>query len=297
MPDLHQLFFGFSKALYSTWVFYKPDHLLLDCGEGAATTLGNGGYGIEKVLLTHGHMDHIAGLPVLLGSRAAGMGDPQKPLQIYYPRGDILILQMQEYLSKGHRNLPYQLDWIALDEGDHIPLRGRRSLEIFRTRHSEKNLTIGYRLAEKRHRIKAEFAHLGKEDIAKIARQDGKDAVAALSETYQANLLSFGGDGLPLNVDDVLNAEILFHEATLLDASERTGQMHSTLDEAVQTAAAAHVQTLVLYHISGRYRTAEVKTAALAAQKKYGASFPIWVLHHNRLFNLNSHGYQTEIKK
>src|SRR5690606_17395171 len=120
---IDQLLFGFSKALYSTWVFYKPDHLLLDCGEGAATALGNGGYGIEKVLLTHGHMDHISGIPVLLGTRAAGMGDPQKPLHIYYPHGDRLVLQMREYIFGSFRNLPFHLEWIALNAGDKITLR------------------------------------------------------------------------------------------------------------------------------------------------------------------------------
>lgn len=280
---LNDLFIGFSKALYSTWIFYKPDHLLFDCGEGVATSLGNGGYGIEKVLLTHGHMDHIAGLPVLLGSRAAGMGDPQKSLQIYYPRSDRFVLQMQEYVSQSFHHLPFNLEWIALDEGQKIPLRGNRYLETFRTRHVKNQLTLGYRLMENRHRIKSTFVYLSQEDISRIARQDGKDAVAALSEDYSAKVLLVGGDGLPLNISDISNAEILFHEATLLSAEERTGQLHSTLDEAVKIAAAANVKSLVLYHISGRYRAAEIKNAVLAACKKYNVTFPIWTLHHNRI--------------
>lgn len=294
---LEQLFFGYSKALYSTWAFYKPDHLLLDCGEGAASTLGNGGYGIEKVLLTHGHIDHIAGLPVFLGSRAAGMGDTQKPLQIYYPRGDHFVQDMRDYLSKSHRNLPYPLQWIELDATDRIPLRSNRHLEMFATRHRAGHLTLGYRLIEKRQRLKTEYTDLGKHHIAQLAREGGAAAIAKISETYQANLLSFGGDGLPLPVHDVRNAEILFHEATLLNADERTHQMHSTLDEAVQVAKDAQVQTLVLYHLSGRYRIAEIKKAAIAAQKKWCFKKPLWILHHNRLLNLSDHGNQTKIKK
>jgi ribonuclease Z len=294
---LNDLFIGFSKALYSTWIFYKPDHLLFDCGEGVATALGNGGYGIEKVLLTHGHMDHIAGLPVLLGSRAAGMGDPQKPLQIYYPDGDRFVLQMQEYISQSFRNLPFDLEWIALEDGEKIPLRGKRYLETFRTQHIKNQLTLGYRLMENRHRIKSTFAHLSQEDISKIARREGKDAVAALNENYSAKVLLVGGDSLPLNINDISNTEILFHEATIISAEERTGQMHSTLDEAVQMAAAANVKSLVLYHISGRYRAAEIKNAVLAARKNHPVVFPIWTLHHNRLQEITENGHQTKIKK
>jgi ribonuclease BN (tRNA processing enzyme) len=50
----------------------------------------------------------------------------------------------------------------------------------------------------------------------------------------------------------------------------------------VQIAAAANVKSLVLYHISGRYRAAEIKNAVLAAQEKYDVTFAIGILHHNR---------------
>ena len=95
---MHSLFRGHSKALYSTWVFYRPDRLLLDCGEGAATQLGNESYAIERVLLTHGHIDHISGLPSLLWARASGMGDNEKPLEILYPQGDVFVEYIKSYL-------------------------------------------------------------------------------------------------------------------------------------------------------------------------------------------------------
>ena len=71
LPDVLS---GYSKALYSTWIWYRPDRLLVDCGEGAATALGNHGFAIERILLTHGHIDHVGGLAPLLWARAGGMG-------------------------------------------------------------------------------------------------------------------------------------------------------------------------------------------------------------------------------
>ena len=50
---------GYSKAMYSTWFYYKPARLLFDAGEGVASALGNFIFGIERIFISHGHHDHI----------------------------------------------------------------------------------------------------------------------------------------------------------------------------------------------------------------------------------------------
>jgi hypothetical protein len=84
----------------------------------------------------------------------------------------------------------------------------------------------------------------------------------------------------------VQGAELLFHEATLLDAAERKNQLHATLDEAVRVAVEAQVKCLVLYHISGRYRTAEVVQAVQESIKRRQVEFPIWCLFRDRLWQV-----------
>jgi len=283
--DVSALLRGFSKALYSNWLVYKPDNLLVDCGEGAATTLGNNGYAIERVLLTHGHLDHIAGLPSLIWSRAAGMGDNNKPLQIFHPRGDDYVADMRAYLQKTRARLPFELTWTALDAGDEISLIGgerhARRTEAFATQHIPAKLTLGYKILETRRRLKPEFADLAQEKLRELA-QSGAD----LSENYDAILVAFGGDGIALNPDDVRGAEILIHEATILDAGERKHQLHATLDEAVKCARDANVKTLLLNHVSGRYRAAEVKDAARQSAARHNVDFPIWCLLRDRLQNM-----------
>ncbi|HON45254.1 MAG TPA: hypothetical protein PLR86_07940, partial [Planctomycetota bacterium] len=49
---------GFSLAKYSTWFYYKPDHLLFDAGEGVSVMMRNMIYGIEYIFISHGHGDH-----------------------------------------------------------------------------------------------------------------------------------------------------------------------------------------------------------------------------------------------
>jgi ribonuclease Z len=284
--DVSSLLFGYSKALYSNWIFYKPDHLLIDCGEGVASALGNGSYAIEQVLLTHGHIDHIAGLPSLLWSRAAGMGDCEKPLTIYHPQGDVYLADMKEYLQRTSRRLTYVLTWVPLGIGDEIPLRNKRRAVTFATQHIPDQLTIGYKILETRRRLKAEYSHFTQEDIRALAHNQGRDAVAQIMETYEATLIAFGGDSLPLDAADVRDAEVLVHEATLLDAADRKGMRHSTLDEAVGVAVAAKAKTLLLQHFSGRYEKRDIEKAVHRARQQHEYSGAIWCLFHNRLFQI-----------
>lgn len=285
--NLQSLLQGHSKALYSTWIFYRPDRLLIDCGEGAATALGNNSYAIERILLTHGHIDHISGLPSLLWSRAAGMGDNEKPLEIYYPQGDVFIADMMSYLQKTAARLPFSVSWLPLEAGAILHLTGKRQLQTFATKHIPERLTLGYKIVETRRRLKQEFAALSQDKIRQKAMAHPQGS-AALSEEYSAILAAFGGDGLALLPADVHGAELLFHEATLLDAAERKSQWHATLDEGLQTAVAAQVKTLVLYHFSGRYRTAEIIQAARKSRDKHNALCEIYLLQRDRITSLET---------
>ncbi len=282
--DVSSLIYGYSKALYSTWLFYKPDHLLIDCGEGAATAMGNGSYAIERILLTHGHIDHISGLPSLLWARAAGMGDAQKPIEIFYPAGDVFVQDMLAYLERTSARLPFEVRFQELEAGARIELAGgKRHIETFATRHIPGKLTLGYKIIEARRRLKPQFAAMSQEEIRKLATtQPGGGR--ALSEDYEAIVAAFGGDGVALNPDAVRGAELLWHEATLLDAGERKNQLHATLDEAVRVAVEAKVKNLALYHVSGRYRTAQIAHAIRQSAGRHAVDFPIWCLFRERLW-------------
>jgi ribonuclease Z len=295
--ELSTLLGGYSKALYSTWVHYRPDRLLIDCGEGAASALGNGGYAIERVLLTHGHIDHIAGLPVLLWSRAGGMGDVHKPLHIYFPHGDPLVEQMRAYLHSARARWPFDLRWIPLSPGDTIPLDGTESsrharhIECFPTRHiynrQERNysLTLGYRVVEVRQRLKNQFAQLPSQTLAHLSRTMGREHfLAEHMEDFRSPLWVWSGDSLPIDLEQPRGAEVLMHEATIIDEAERKHDTHSTLREAIALGTEAKVKTLVLYHFSGRYRAGEIRQQVSLVAEELKAEFPIWCLVRDRLF-------------
>jgi ribonuclease Z len=245
----------FSKALYSTWVYYSPDRILFDCGEGVSTILENKVFAIKHVFLSHGHADHISGLMGLINVRNNAMGDHEKELRVYYPAGSYFISELITYFSRTNRNLQYDLEWIPLKPGDRVPLlsgRHPRYIEAFATVHTRGEPSLGYNVCEVRRRLKPEYRDLPQEEIVALVRAGKKEEI---SETYVHYLFSYGGDSVPLNPRLVSGTEVLLHEATFLEDEDRKEYKHSTVWEAIEVAKKAGVQKeLILFHLSSRYR-------------------------------------------
>ncbi|MEQ8169260.1 MAG: MBL fold metallo-hydrolase [Candidatus Eremiobacterota bacterium] len=168
---------GYSKAMYSTWFYYKAERFLFDAGEGVSTTLGNKIFGIKNVFLSHGHYDHIGGLAGIVLTRNSAMGDKTKPLAVYYPKNDNFIELQKEYIRKCCYNLTYDLTWHPLDKNDEVHLDSEaknRFIRCFPTDHARGHLTLGYNLLEKRSRLKKKFLELPQSEIVKLVKDYGQ---------------------------------------------------------------------------------------------------------------------------
>ncbi len=245
----------FSKALYSTWVYYAPDRILFDCGEGVSTALENRVFAIKHVFLSHGHADHISGLMGLINIRNNAMGDHEKELRVYYPAGSPFVSELIRYFARTNRNLQYDLEWIPLQAGDRVVLlEGRmpRYIEAFGTVHARGEPSLGYNVCEVRRRLREPFRDLPQEEIVALVRAGKKDEI---SEEYTQILFSYGGDSVPLNPDAVRGTEVLLHEATFLADADRKEYKHATVWEAIEVAQKAGVEKeLIIFHLSSRYR-------------------------------------------
>jgi ribonuclease Z len=266
---------GYSKAMYSTWFFYLPARILLDAGEGVSTTMENFVFGIEKVFLSHGHYDHIGGLPGLLQSRRSARGDNEKPLEVYYPFNDELIAIQRRYIENLTYALGYSLTWHPIEPGQRVPLgagRDRGFLVPFRVQHVARSVALGFNIMEERTRRRPEFAALSEAEMAALARTRPREE---FSETYQRILLAYSGDTSPLDPALVQDAEVLMHEATFLDAEEREALTHATVEEAIRVALAARVKALVLFHVSTRYPGREVRAGIQKLARRLAPDLPI----------------------
>jgi len=244
----------YSKALYSTWIYYAPERILFDAGEGVSLAMSNRIYAIRYVFLTHGHIDHISGLWTIVNTRNNSMGDREKPLIVYYPKGNTAIEEWLEFIKRANDDLRFDLIAQPVSAQEKVFLRQAggfaRYIVPFKVKHTVQDFSLGYNVIETRRRLRQEFRDLPEEEISKLSKRFGSDQI---TEAYEKKILTVSGDTFGIDPLDAKDSEILLHECTFLKTSDRKMNAHASLEEVLEIARQANVQRLILYHISSRY--------------------------------------------
>ena len=174
---MHDELRGFSRGMYSNWLWHRPLQLLVDAGEGLQLALGPNVFSPSVLAITHGHSDHVLGLPGLIAARRFGKGAIDKPLTIVFPEGSRGVQAVRELAR--HAPMPawsFPLTWIAgARRGRRVPLGKDRHLEAISVRHTANEPALGYRVVETRRRLKPEFAAMAQAEIEAAARQGTRD--------------------------------------------------------------------------------------------------------------------------
>jgi len=266
---------GFSRGMYSNWLWHRPLQLLVDAGEGLQIALGANVFSPSILAITHGHSDHVLGLPGLLAARRFGKGAVDKPLTIVYPEGSVGVQAVREWLGRAYADVVFPLNWIAATPGTALPLGKNKQLEAISVRHTRNEVALGYRVVETRKRLKAEFAALPQADIEAAARQGARDD---LLEDARHVIFAHSGDAMPIDPSLVSNADVLIHDATFLSEPDRREPIHATTEEAIDVGRRANVKTLVLYHLSIRYDRATALPTLRAQVASSGFTGDCWLL-------------------
>jgi ribonuclease Z len=274
---------GFSRAMFSNWCWHEPFQLVIDAGEGLQLALGQKIWSPEVVALTHGHSDHVLGLPGLVASRRFAKGAQGKPLTVVFPEGNGGVLAVRDLLGRMWPAAEFPVAWVPLRNDGEFRLGRTRVLRAFPTSHGGTEPTLGYAVLEERRRLKPEYAALAEGEIRALVQRDGRDAV---TEAYRHVRFAHTGDAMPIDPAIVAGADLLVHDATFLESDDRKWDIHATTLEALAVGRAAGVGCLVLHHLSIRYDRAAALPLLRAQVADSGFIGECWVLDEGRLIDL-----------
>lgn len=269
------------RGLSANAVLYKEYRFLIDCGEGTQRQILQSNLGfkrLNKILLTHGHLDHILGLGGLVSTFSRW--EAIEKLEIY--GGQWTLERVKDLLLKvvlRGEKLPIKIEFIPLQPGL-IMEDNTFQLSTFPVTHRGADC-FGFLFQEKPRRPflndKAEMLDIpfGPERRQLVAgetitladgRRIGPDDVLG-PEIPGVKLVFVGDAGRTDNLLEVAHhADALVIEATYLneDAAMARQFSHLTAAQAAHLARQAQVQHLYLTHISRRYREQDVLNEARA---------------------------------
>jgi ribonuclease Z len=209
----------------------------------------------KLVLLTHGHMDHAAGLPYHAHMRALrGQGRPTYVV----PHQTLPALEGLFEAFHTLTDTESPCTFVPLGPGEQHVF-GRTIVRPFKSFHRVPSQ--GYSIWSRRSKLKAAYQDLPGADLGRL-RREGVD----ISDEVEVAEVAFSGDSLIDIVDHeevVRTARLLILEVTFLDekvgVKKARAQGHVHLDELIARADRLQNEAILLTHFSARYGPREIK--------------------------------------
>lgn len=243
---------GVSIAGHESYYKVPAFHSLLDFGRAPEDSVG-----YATICLTHGHLDHAAGLAHHASRRRlAGLA----PARVFAPAEAVGDLETWLAASERLENVGYGVRLVPSHPGDRALLRKDLELRVLPGRHRVP--AIGFLFSEIKHKLKEEFAGRTGHEIARL-RQEGTE----VTRREEIPLLAYPGDcgvGIFEAAPELFRARVLLIECSFLrpeDVDRARGYEHLHLQDFLDRADLFQNEAIVLTHFSQRYPVEEIREA------------------------------------
>jgi ribonuclease Z len=200
------------------------------------------------VALTHGHMDHSAGLAYYFSQRHfQGMGTGTV---VCHPKLEQPIRNvMHAWVDLEAQRTPFNV--VPLEHEEEVEIKNHMFLRAFKTNHTVPS--IGYVIVEKRSKLREEYYGLKQEELVALKKKG--EQITRIIEVPQ---VCYTGDtywGEHFDREDVMEAPILITECTFLEKEHKSRAhvgKHLHLDDIVRLLRRSKAKAIILTHLSRR---------------------------------------------
>ena len=251
--------FGYSVGGEETVIAVPQLDVCFDIGKAPDQVIP-----INHVLLTHGHMDHAAGIAYYLSHRkfcGQAQGTVLTPPSTIDPIRQILDAWGRLDGSRIPANL------IPVRPGDEFRIKPNLIARVFPAKHTRD--AVGFCIIETRKKLKPEYDGLPGYELVKLKTQG-----IAIDNPVEIPLVSYLGDTQYVDfaqLDDVSNSKILLAECTFFE-DEHTERAdagrHMHIDEFAPLLERMNNQHIIITHLSRRTGVGQAKQLLRKALSK-----------------------------
>lgn len=216
---------------------------------------------IQNVLLTHGHMDHAAGIAYYLSHRnflKMSPGVVLTPPNLIEPINQIL----QAWSRLDGSRIPAKL--VPMRPGDEYAIKPNLFARAFPTRHTRES--VGFSIIERRKKLRPEYHDLSGPELVELKKKG-----VTIDIALEIPIVTYLGDTSYVDfsqLDYVSNSRILIAECTFFE-DEHTDRAdagrHIHIDELVPLLERMNNEHIVITHLT--QRTSVGQARAMLKQK------------------------------
>jgi ribonuclease Z len=241
---------GYSVAGEETVVAMPQLDVCFDIGKAPDQVIS-----INHCLLTHGHIDHTAGIAYYLSHRNF---NGQSPGNVLAPKNLIPMIQqiLDTWGQLDGNTIPANL--IGVSPGDEYQIKPNLFTRVFPTKHTKGS--IGYSIIEKRKKIKPEYSSLTGPQIVEL-KKNGVE----IDSPLEIPIVTYLGDTQYVDfsqLDYIKNSKILIAECTFYEtehAERAEAGKHMHINEFAKLLENMDNKYIIITHTTHRTPMADIR--------------------------------------